>query len=46
MNPSLDDPSNSLIRTGSGLEHLVYANKFLEPWELLLDLGHFVSFNY
>ena len=46
QNPSPDDPSNALLRNGSGLEHLSHANKVLEPWEVLLDLGHFISFNY
>jgi hypothetical protein len=46
LNPSSDEPSNALIRNGSGLEHLSMANKILEPWEVLLDLGHYVSFNY
>ena len=46
QNPSPDEPSNAIIRNGSGLEHLTWANKFLEPWEVLLDLGHFISFNY
>jgi hypothetical protein len=46
QNPSVDEPSNAIIRNGSGLEHLTWANKFLEPWEVLLDLGHFISFNY
>lgn len=46
MNPSQEDPSYSLLRQGSGLEHLEHVSKFQEPWELLLDLGHFSSFNY
>lgn len=46
QNPSFDEPSNAIIRNGSGLEHLCLANKILEPWEVLLDLGHFVSYNY
>jgi len=45
-NPTQEDPSNSLVRVGSGLDHLSQASKFMEPWELLLDLGHYSSFNY
>ena len=46
QNPSNEEPSNALIRNGTGLEHLTHANKFLQPWEVLLDLGHYISFNY
>jgi len=46
QNPSADEPSNALIRIGTGLDHLTLANKFLQPWEVLLDLGHYISFNY
>lgn len=38
--------SLSLLKDGSGLEHLDKANKVLEPWEILLDLGHFSTYNY
>jgi len=31
---------------GSGLEHLEFANKVLQPWELLLDIGHNSSYMY
>lgn len=46
QNPSVDEPSNAIIRNGSGLEHLTLASRILEPWEVLLDLGHHISFNY
>jgi hypothetical protein len=46
INPNVEDPANSIIRAGSGLDHLVNIGRILEPWEVLLDLGHFSSFNY
>lgn len=46
QNPSSDEPSNAIIRNGSGLEHLTLTSRILEPWEVLLDLGHHISFNY
>ena len=42
-NPSPDDPTNALIKPGSGFEHLEHVSSIMEPWELLLDLGHFSS---
>ena len=46
QNPTLEDPTNQMLRQGSGLEHLGFSNKVMEPWELLLDLGQYCSFNY
>lgn len=46
QNPSPDDPTNSLIRIGSDFEHLMQASKIMQPWEVLLDLGHYSSFDY
>jgi hypothetical protein len=46
QNPTLEDPANSMIRLGSGLNHLTQAQKLLEPWEVLIDLGHYSSYNY
>lgn len=46
QNPTFEDPANSIIRPGSGLTHLLYCNKFLEPWEVLIDLGHYSAVNY
>lgn len=31
---------------GSGLSHLPQISKLLEPWEILIDLGHYSSVNY
>jgi len=45
-NISSDEPSHSLFREGTGLENLDKASKMLEPWQLLLDIGHMGSFNY
>lgn len=46
QNPTFEDPANSLIRLGSGLSHLPQVSKLLEPWEVLIDLGHYSSYNY
>jgi hypothetical protein len=46
QNPSMEDPSNSLIRQGSDFEHLTQVSKFMQPWEIFLDLGHYCSFDY
>jgi hypothetical protein len=46
QNPTLEDPANSLIRLGSGLSHLPQVNKMLDPWQVLIDLGHYSSYNY
>jgi hypothetical protein len=46
QNPTFEDPANSIIRPGSGLTHLLHCNKFLEPWEVLIDLGHYSAVNY
>lgn len=46
FNPSVDDPSNSLIKVGSDFESLTNVGTFLQPWEVLLDLGHYSSFDY
>ena len=35
-----------MIRIGSGLNHLTQVQKLLEPWEVLIDLGHYSSYNY
>lgn len=45
-NANVDDPSVCLIKDGSGFEHLDKISKVMEPWELLLDLGHYSSYNY
>jgi hypothetical protein len=45
-NCSPDEPSISLLREGNGLDFLDKAPKILEPWELLIDLGHYCTYNY
>lgn len=45
-NTSLDEPSICLFKDGSGIDFLDKSHKMLEPWQLLLDLGHFSSYNY
>lgn len=44
INP--DEPSISLIKEGTGLDNLDKSFKMLEPWSILLDLGHFSTYNY
>lgn len=34
------------MREGSGLEHLEFVNKVLQPWEVLTDIGHNSSYMY
>lgn len=46
QNPTLEDPAHSFVRLGSGLHNLTQVNKLVEPWEVLIDLGHYSSFNY
>ena len=46
QNPTIEDPSNSLIRNGSDFDSLSQVSKFMQPWEVLLDLGHYCSFDY
>ena len=46
QNPTLEDPAHAFVRLGSGLHNLTQASKLVEPWEVLIDLGHFSSFNY
>lgn len=46
INSHNDLPSYNLMMDGSGLEHLEFANKVLQPWELLLDIGHNSSYMY
>lgn len=45
-NTSPDDPSISLIKDGNGLDNLDKAFKILEPWQLLVDIGHYCTYNY
>ena len=39
-------PSFSFLRDGCGLEHLEFAHQVLQPWELLIDIGHNSSYMY
>lgn len=45
-NTLIEDPSISLTKDGNGIDHLDKCYKMLEPWQLLVDLGHFSSYNY
>ena len=45
-NTNSEEPSISLFKEGTGLDNLDKAYRMLEPWQLLLDLGHFCSYNY
>ena len=45
-NVSIDEPTISLFRDCIGLDNLDKAYKMLEPWQILLDLGHYSSYNY
>jgi hypothetical protein len=45
-NSNVDEPSVSLIKEGTGLDNLDKSHKMLEPWQLLLDLGHMSTYNY
>ena len=38
-------PSVSLVG-GGGLEHLEFVHKVLQPWEVLIDIGHTSSYMY
>lgn len=41
-----DDSTLEMMKEGTGLDYLDKANKVLEPWEVLLDLGHYATYNY
>jgi hypothetical protein len=45
-NTSFDDPSISMIKEGNGIDHLDKAFKVLEPWQVLVDIGHYCTYNY
>ena len=45
-NTTLDDPSYSLFKDGQGIDNLDKSYRMLEPWQLLIDLGHMSSYNY
>jgi len=33
-----------LLRDGGGLENFEFSSKMLQPWELLIDIGHNSSY--
>ena len=45
-NVTLEEPSICLFKEGNGIDNLDKSYKMLEPWQLLIDLGHFSSYNY
>ena len=45
-NASQDDPSISLIKDGVGLDNLDKSYKMLEPWQVLIEIGHYCTYNY
>ena len=45
-NASVDDPSISLIKDGVGLDNLDKSYRMLEPWQVLIDLGHYSTYNH
>ena len=46
VNSHSDMPSYTILRDGCGLEHLEFAQKVLQPWEILIDIGHSSSYMY
>ena len=46
QNPSAEDPSFALIKTGSDFDTLSRASRFMQPWEVLQDLGYYSTFDY
>ena len=36
----------NFLRDGGGLEHLEFIHKVLQPWEVLIDIGHAGSYMY
>lgn len=45
-NVSSEDPTCSLLKEGMGLDHIDKSFKLLEPWQVLLELGYYTSYNY
>ena len=35
-----------MLKPGSNFDHLTQASKFMQPWEVLLDLGYYSNFDY
>jgi hypothetical protein len=38
--------SINILREGCGLENLEFIHKMIQPWEVLLDIGHSSSYMY
>jgi hypothetical protein len=38
--------SCNILRDGYGLEDLEYVHKMIQPWEVLIDIGHSSSYMY
>ena len=45
-NTGINDEISSLSLLMKDLDILDKASKIVEPWEILLDLGHYLSYNY
>jgi hypothetical protein len=45
-NMTIEEPSICLTKEGNGIDFLDKSYKMLEPWQLLIELGHFSSYNY
>ena len=46
INSNIELPSFNILREGCGLEHLELVHKILQPWEVLIDVGHSASYHY
>ena len=46
INCNFELPSFNILREGCGLEHLELVHKILQPWEVLIDVGHSSSYQY
>lgn len=38
--------SYNVLREGCGLEDLEFVHKMIQPWEVLIDIGHSSSYMY
>ena len=46
QNPSLEDPSISMLKVGSDFDRLSNVSTIMQPWEVLADLGYYSNFDY
>jgi|TARA_B110001450_G_C17646380_1_gene491403 hypothetical protein len=46
VNAHVELPSYNILKDGFGLEHLEFVNQVLQPWEVLIDIGHNSSYMY